>query len=385
MAPPSDSAASNLAIRHDFGAGDTGDAVHGKWYQVWDNAIDEMNQILDALQPEAVSTAGGKYNDVATRMNGTISDLYNHAQTLSDNWGGDDADGAMKQMQKMYDQAQSIQATSSTTGSTLTGHGKTLASYKAPGNRPQGAGGFETGAVAVVGGLVGLGADRSAHNAAARDYMSHLQNATSQANSQFPAHIRSDQASSTQDSYNPNSGNPNSPGGPGVPTGGGGTGAGHIPGAGSAGHIPGTGAGGHIPGTGTGGHIPGTGTGGHIPGTGTGTGTGGDGTNLAGFNPGGGGGAGGGLGGGGLGGGDPLGGAGSGLTGGPGGLGSGLGNGLGAGTGAGAGAGAAGRGMMPMAPGGHGKGEKERERSTWLTEDEDVWGGDGDAAPPLIG
>ena len=44
-----------------------------------------------------------------------------------------------------------------------------------------------------------------------------------------------------------------------------------------------------------------------------------------------------------------------------------------------------GRGMMPMAPGGHGQGEKERERSTWLTEEDDVWGGDGDAAPPLIG
>jgi hypothetical protein len=40
---------------------------------------------------------------------------------------------------------------------------------------------------------------------------------------------------------------------------------------------------------------------------------------------------------------------------------------------------------MPMGGAGHGQGEKERERSTWLTEDEDVWGADGDAAPPLIG
>jgi hypothetical protein len=32
-----------------------------------------------------------------------------------------------------------------------------------------------------------------------------------------------------------------------------------------------------------------------------------------------------------------------------------------------------------------GEGEEERERSTWLTEDEDVWGNDGDAAPPVIG
>lgn len=37
--------------------------------------------------------------------------------------------------------------------------------------------------------------------------------------------------------------------------------------------------------------------------------------------------------------------------------------------------------MMPM----HGSGQKdeeERERSTWLTEDDDVWGGD--AAPPGV-
>ena len=41
---------------------------------------------------------------------------------------------------------------------------------------------------------------------------------------------------------------------------------------------------------------------------------------------------------------------------------------------------------MPMgAGGGHGGEEQERERTTWLTEDEDVWGGDGDVAPPVIG
>jgi uncharacterized protein YukE len=50
-----------------------------------------------------------------------------------------------------------------------------------------------------------------------------------------------------------------------------------------------------------------------------------------------------------------------------------------------AGKGANGAGM-PMGMGGGGQGQKEeRERSTWLTEDEDVWGGDGDVAPPVIG
>jgi len=42
-------------------------------------------------------------------------------------------------------------------------------------------------------------------------------------------------------------------------------------------------------------------------------------------------------------------------------------------------------GMAPMGgAGGQGQGEEERERSTWLMEDEDVWGDDGDVPPPVI-
>ncbi len=44
-----------------------------------------------------------------------------------------------------------------------------------------------------------------------------------------------------------------------------------------------------------------------------------------------------------------------------------------------------GTGMMPMhGAGGHGEGEEERDRSTWLTEDDDVWGSGGDVPPPVI-
>ena len=66
------------------------------------------------------------------------------------------------------------------------------------------------------------------------------------------------------------------------------------------------------------------------------------------------------------------------------GAGGGVGGGAGAGgVGPGAGAGATGgRGMMPM-HGGNGGEEEERERSTWLTEDDDVWGGD-DGLPPVL-
>src|SRR5690348_1649836 len=111
-----------------------------------------MNQILDAMQPEAVDAAGQKYKAVAGRMNTTISDLYKHAQTLSEHWGGDDADGAMKNMQKMYNQAQQIQSTSDTTGWTLTGHAKTMANFKKPENRPKDASGLEKG-LSMAGGL----------------------------------------------------------------------------------------------------------------------------------------------------------------------------------------------------------------------------------------
>ena len=40
--------------------------------------------------------------------------------------------------------------------------------------------------------------------------------------------------------------------------------------------------------------------------------------------------------------------------------------------------------MMPHGAGGA-EGEQERERTSWLTEDEDVWGTGGDVAPPVIG
>ncbi len=184
----------------------------------------------------------------------------------------------------------------------------------------------------------------------------------------------------------------------------GGLGAGGLPGGGGAPHLPG-GGGPDFPGGG------GPGGGSHLPGGGSGF-PGGGGTDLpdggspydSGSSLAGGGGVGGIGSGGGI---DGLGSGGGGLGGGPGGLGSGAGAGTGgfgpggAGAGAaggrpgggagGAGGGTGGRGAgggMAGAPmhGGQGGGdEEERERSTWLTEDEDVWGGDTDAPPPVIG
>jgi hypothetical protein len=103
---------------------------------------------------------------------------------------------------------------------------------------------------------------------------------------------------------------------------------------------------------------------------------------LAGFNPTG---AGGGLGTTGFG-------AGSGLSGGAGGFGTGAGGaGLGGGPGGAAGSaagapGTAGRAMpmAPMAGAGVGKDKEGRQRSVWLTEDEDVWGTDGEDGSAVL-
>ncbi|MFF4416371.1 hypothetical protein ACFYY8_27945 [Streptosporangium sp. NPDC001559] len=77
-------------------------------------------------------------------------------------------------------------------------------------------------------------------------------------------------------------------------------------------------------------------------------------------------------------------GVGVGLPGGTGGLGGA--GGLGSGAGGPRGAGTSGMPMMPMAPGG-GAGSEEkqdRESSTWLLEDDEVWGNGGDTTPPVI-
>jgi hypothetical protein len=79
-----------------------------------------------------------------------------------------------------------------------------------------------------------------------------------------------------------------------------------------------------------------------------------------------------------------FGGAGTGLFSGPGvggvsGPGSALPTGQAAASGAGRGA-----GMMPVSGAGTGEGEQERERSTWLEEDQDIWGIGGEDAPPPV-
>jgi hypothetical protein len=201
-------------------------------------------------------------------------------------------------------------------------------------------------------------------------------------------------------------GNPGGPGAGGLPKGGGLPGSGGLPGGGDlpgSGDLPGGGdfpGSGDLPGSGAG-DLPGTGLAGAGDGLVSAPGAGGLGSGL---------GPGAGLGSGGVGGlsGPGSGGLGRGAGGGlpgAGGLGSGMmplgGGGKGGGrsvTGAGAGGkpgvrgaatgrGAAGgrsMGMVPGAGGAHGGAGEGEDHTTWLEEDDDVWGTDSDAPPSVL-
>jgi hypothetical protein len=371
----------NSNIRAHAQAGDWGDHAD---INIFANDMATVRDMLNKMQPGKTEAAANAYNAVASRMDQTVELLYKQAQRLVENWGGDDAEAAMKQMQKAYDQAYEIHDKSNTTGTALSGYAEKQRGWQ---DSVNGVGGslLSNGFVhAVSPGAAFAGNDAADH------IMEAVQNGTVESNNQFPGSIRADMPGTDRTPYNPNEPrNPAGPG-PGVPNSpGGGVGAGgpsHVGGAG-AGSLPtGGGGAGGLPGGdgGTGMHdgVVGTDLAGLPPGGGGGTGAGGLGGGLGS----------GGLGGGGLGGGLGAGGAGAGGLGaaGAGGLGAGVGPGAGAmgrgGAGAGRG-GAAGANGMPMGAGrGGGSGdEEEHERSTWLAEDEDVWTGGDDVAPPVIG
>ncbi|QFG22081.1 WXG100 family type VII secretion target [Actinomadura sp. WMMB 499] len=417
----------------------------------WDGGIDEMNQILDAMDPGRVEGAGNAYNGAASKFESAARVLRTQMSALANVWKGDDADATIEQMEYLQGSAESMRQVSDETGRALVNHAEVIRQFQS--NRP-GKGFFgnlswdDAGVVAAgtvvagpAGGAIALGGKKigealgildSAEDDAAKQHMRQLGEATNNSNTQMPASISTNLPTTGQWRQDPPP-NPDLDGGGGSIPGGGGMGGG-LPGGGSmpggGGSIPGGGGvggglpgGGSIPGggggglPGGGGSIPGGGGGGGFPGgggsiPGGGGGIGGGSSDLAGL-PGGGGLSGGGgslggdpfgrggLGGGGggmPGGGGALGGAGGGMGGampGAGGLaGGGMGGGRGAGGagagGKGLGSGAGGRGMMGGAPmgggGGGGNNQEEHERTTWLTEDEDVWGGnDGDTAPPVIG
>ncbi|MFA1537728.1 WXG100 family type VII secretion target [Actinomadura monticuli] len=408
----------------------TGDEGTGGFFnklKVWEDHFDKVKKVVDSMQPAKVDTAATTYGAVAKRMDDSVGLIYNQATRMVEAWGGKDAEKAMDQMNKAYRQAQEIQTKSSTTSQALAAHAKSQRGWQ----QAYGSGSAmdswvkdavnwgeralalnPTTAPAAIGSLIG-------NNYGAEDAMNAINNGTVDSNNNFPRGIvqdmpQADPRLGETDPITPPGtgkppGSPKMPGGPGSPGGPGdvpgGPGGPDLPsgpgGPGGPGDIPGGppgGPGSDIPGGPNGPGLPGGPGGPDLPGGPGGPGGGIPGTDLASLPPGGGPGGGPGLGGGGMPGGGPgLGGGG--LGGGPGAGPGGLGGGLGAGPGAfGAGPGAfgknalagkggmAGMGMPMGGAGARGGGDgNEHERSTWLTEDEDVWGGDDDTAPPVIG
>ncbi|GAA2086240.1 hypothetical protein [Actinomadura alba] len=366
----------------------------GGWnsLKVWENQYDALKQIINGMQPEPVQKAGAAYTAVSKRMEDTVELIYDQSRRLAEHWGGKDAVAAMTQMQKAYEQAKEIYTESQRTGNALTSHSQMQQSWKDNVRDDP----WWSSDWMALGGATGLGA----RNQQAGELMERLQSQTAQSNSNFPASIQADMPNTNISPYGPGE---RPPGGPGKPPGGPGggdlpkgPGGGDLPKGPGGGDFPKGPGGGDFPKGPGGGDLPNGPGGGDLPnGPGGGGYPGGGGSDLAGV--------GGGAGGGGLSGGMP---GGGGL--GPGGVGGGLGAGGGlpgggvgaggAGPGAfggpgmgalgknGLGAGGMGMGGMPMgAGGGQGGDGEERERTTWLTEDEDVWGADDDAAPPVIG
>lgn len=405
----------------------------------FDGGMKEMKAALQHVDHEKVANAGISYTKAAVKLREAAELLHDKQDALRDAWEGDDADAAIKQMKKLQFTAENLYQVAEKVGKALTDAAPKLEA--AVNNKPDD--GFLAsfkrelssftdseakyaagatiaspgGGLLAVGGmnaLQALGLMDNESDRVARDHMNKLGSELAKADHTIPNSFETDQI------YGGNAGNvdepppppppppgpkgggpPGSPGGglPGSPEGGfpGGPGGG-LPNSPGAGDRPNP----NLPngplGTGPHGGLP-TGPGrSDLAGLPTGPGLGGPGGSDPFGKAGLGGLPGGGPGGGGLPGG---GGAAAGLPGGPmagrlgapgGGPGMGAGSGAGVGTGTGRGAGAGvrgGAGAMaggaPMGRGG-GQGEEEHERSTWLTEDEDVWGGDdGDAAPPVIG
>jgi hypothetical protein len=327
--------------------------------KVWEDQFDKLAKIVDDMVPHDVEECGKAFQRLASEINDTVWALHKEAGKIVQNWGGGDADKAVQAMGKVYRQAQEIYDVSKRTGDAMVGHASKQRTWKE-----------WYGSDGITGSWVrevvrwaaytpaGLVTNFLGNNIAAGACMDQVNEGTKDTYNKFPDQIRQDLPEPKPDEPKFN---PDGPGGPGSPK---------MPGPDGPGDLPKPPQGpGDLPKDG-----PRSPSGpSELPDGGPGSG----GSSLAGMGGGGGGAPGGGLGaGGGMPGGAPTGGAGAG-AGGP-----------GAG---GMGAGGLGRGMpfggMPMGMGGgQGGGDNdERERTTWLTEDEDVWGGDDDAGPSVIG
>lgn len=357
--------------------------------------LEQLRQRFEQINADSVHTVGTAYVSAASALATAARNLEQHAEQLSGRWRGKTATTALRQMGQLNTTAVEMANKSRDTGDPL----KWLATTILPWFR-------DTGSGLDHGGRVHVGPiDMGREDGQARDLMDRLNNRLAEAHNAMPERVVKDLPPAPgRDDHGPlgtrpipsGGGPPPSFGGPGgeLPDG-----PGSYPGPGDPYNRDPDGGLHTQPDytrpitTAPGLYTPGDpyGPGGEYPGPGGGLP--GDGTSLAGVPDGGGfGGGPGSYGGGGAGTGgfgDPA----------PGGSYSGTGGAPGSGPGAGgtpfgpggagarpagAGTGGLGRGMVPPMGGAGGQDEQERERSTWLTEDEDVWGLDNNLPPPVI-
>lgn len=328
--------------------------------------FDAVQDRFKKLNPRLAQKAGAAYESAAIELAAKAKILSEkHAPALIEAWGGPAAQKALDQMKQIYSTAFALSDQSATAAKNFSWYGyRILPWYKDLGEK-------------MSDGFIHTDGD----DKQARMLMNRLNGRAADIQNNYPEQVTTNLPGPKFNASSP--GAPNGPGGPGGP---GGIPKANLPKGDPFGKMPDN-KNPNLPGGGV--NSPNLPGGGGLPG-------GGHGTNLAGFTPPGGGLSGGGLSGGGPGGGglsgDPFGtvggvggsGGGAGITGTTGAGDLGVGTGIGSALGGRAGGGVGG-GLMPMAGGGHNQGEKGRERSTWLAEDEDIWGGDEDAVPGQIG
>jgi hypothetical protein len=342
-----------------------------------------VKAMLSHMQPEYVKTVGNAYLAAARALGDASARLHRHAGTITEAWSGENAGTALKQLGQLNTTAAELQEKSAQTGTTFSWLGTEILPWYRDQGRTMTDGDFNTGA----------------DDQRAIELLDRMDNRLTQGYNNTPEVIQKHlpPGTGTGDVW----GDLGDPGRPRV----GDTDAGRSPvsdpfspppidpftkpgepfaGPGSPSGIGPGGPGSPLPGDpgGVGTDVP---DGGSTDLAGMGGGIGADP-----FGAGLGGGLGGGAGGLGAGAGSIGGPPGSGAPGmiGPGGMG-----GMGAQKSPGQGrSGSAKTGQSPLmggagaGAGGGGAGdEEERERTTWLTEDEDVWGDDSDTAPPVIG
>jgi|GEM_PF-1653974 len=344
-----------------FSTGDEGISGWTNKLQIWEDHFNDLKAIVDGMNPCQLQTSSLAFRSLATAMNDTLDLLSDVASKLAKNWGGQDAQAAVAELDKAYQQALEIQNKSQQVAKATSDHADKQTEWK----QAYGTGSPTDSWVrkvrrwatlpAALGGPTSPAAVLSFldNNMGAEDALNKINEGTRQSNNSYPPDIKVKMPANYQTFAPAAPGGSGAAGGaamPGMPGGSGGSGAGNPPGSPGLPGPGGDGSGGGTPspfrdhlspgpyplgdppgGGGSGGPTyPGPGGGG---GSGYSGGGGGSGSDLAGLTPsnpgtpgpgGGFGGGGGGLPGGPNGPGGPPGGPGGLLPGGPGGLPGGL-------------------------------------------------------------